>query len=347
MGNRSEQSSLISSPPMALFRCARVIRLFVRLAVVQGVLLLIAGSAQAAATGTKQKEYPQDFETVWAATMGALQGHGDPIIFSDKVGGTITTDFKAEEDQDWRHKFNLLLVRNGDEATSISVTCTVENHRQSHSFNARSGLTWEDAKSDGTRETQLLDAITRRLQPGGAAAETSDSNCRANFSIKGSVVRGTTYMTFDEFQGLTQMAAIDALIASLGRESFAILSTDKNAGVIRATRQPEGGKPRPLDFSVVPISGGARVSVVQKLHPGDRGHDDDVRDQFCKVIGSVAEALPKPSPRPPKINSPSKSVPGETVPIEDRLRKLDELYKKGLITEEEYKKKRAELLSKL
>lgn len=56
--------------------------------------------------------------------------------------------------------------------------------------------------------------------------------------------------------------------------------------------------------------------------------------------------MPLPAIRPATSNSPPVTGSAESLSIEDRLRKLDDLYKKGLITEDEYKKKRAELLSK-
>lgn len=340
MKDNPAQATLPPIPRMMVARCTKAFKLLAHLAIVS-ILLLLAGPAWAAATGAKQKEYPQDFETVWTAAMGALQGHGYPIIYSDKPSGTITTDYKVdEEDTEWHHKFNLLLVRNGEEATNISVTCTFEKRSDR-------GLAWEDVASDGSHETKLLAAIARRLQPGGVAVDNADMNCRANFSIKGSVVRGTTYASFEEFQALAQAPAIDALVSSISRESLALLSSDKSTGTVSATGQSAGGRSYGLDFAVVPVSGGVRVSVVRKLHPGDRGHDDAVRDQFCKIISGVAEAMPKPAPRPAKANSPSIAVPADNTPIEDRLRKLDELYKKGLITEDEYKKKRAELLSRI
>lgn len=107
-----------------------------------------------------KKEYPRDFEAVWAAAIGVLHEHGDPIIYNDKANGIITTDFKSEEDT-WRHKFNLLLVRKGETSTSVSVTCIVEKMIKSAFI--RYG-NWEDKKSDGKRESQLLSDIGQRLQ---------------------------------------------------------------------------------------------------------------------------------------------------------------------------------------
>jgi len=84
------------------------------------------------------------------------------------------------------------------------------------------------------------------------------------------------------------------------------------------------------------------AKITQKYGIGQRGNSADASDQFCGILGTVTAAMPR-------SNSAS-SIPaavGEPQTIEDRLKRLDELFKKGLITEDEYKKKRAELLSKL
>ena len=127
------------------------------------LLEAIAQRLQSGSSSTviPQKEYPRDFEAVWTATIGVLQQHGDAIINSDKSNGIITTDFKAEEDA-WHHKFSLLLARKGEANTSISVTCIVEKMSKS-AFAGKYGK-WEDKKSDGKRESQLLSDIGQRLQ---------------------------------------------------------------------------------------------------------------------------------------------------------------------------------------
>jgi hypothetical protein len=112
-------------------------------------------------TVTQQKQYARDFDSVWSASIGVLQEHGDPIINSDKANGIITADFRADEDA-WHHKFSLLLARKGETNTSISVTCIVEKMSKS-AFAGKYGK-WEDKKSDGKRELQLLSDIGQRLQ---------------------------------------------------------------------------------------------------------------------------------------------------------------------------------------
>lgn len=161
---RSELPEVLITPtrmPMAV-RSIRFLKLLLlNLVVAQIFLIVIGGFAPSYAAGIPQKEFPYDFDAAWTATIGILQEHGDPIIHSDKASGVITTDYKAEEGA-WRHKFNLLLVRKSEAVTNVSVTCTVEKMSKS-AFVGKYGK-WEDKKSDGSRETQLLEAIDQRLR---------------------------------------------------------------------------------------------------------------------------------------------------------------------------------------
>jgi hypothetical protein len=70
-------------------------------------------------------------------------------------------------------------------------------------------------------------------------------------------------------------------------------------------------------------------------------------------------AAPAPPPPAPGAAAPATAAPSQTAPavaapagatkpgIEERLQKLDDLRKKQLLTEDEYKKKREELLKEL
>ncbi len=145
--------------------------------VITGILcLFVAGFADADAPSLK--EYSRDFDSVWTATIEVLQVRGDPIVHSDKGNGIITTDYKAEEGA-WRHKFSLLLTRKGELGTTVSVTCALEKMSKS-AFAGKYGK-WEDKKSDGTRESQLLEAIAQRLQSGTPSASIPQRDFQRDF----------------------------------------------------------------------------------------------------------------------------------------------------------------------
>ncbi|MEA2490897.1 MAG: hypothetical protein QOH21_2689 [Acidobacteriota bacterium] len=292
--------------------------------------------APARAAGTSQKTFNYQYDSVWAAAIGALQARGSAIIHSDKTTGVITTDYKVDQqDDELRYKFNLLLVKRGD-STNVSVSSVVESFEGT---GALAPAAWESAQSDDSREGRLLVGIGRRLVSGGAAADDADGNCRSNLAIGGSMVRGSTYSTFVEFAGVSQAAAFDTLSAALKQESFEIVTTDKSAGVLKVV-SAEGSDN--LNFTVSAVDAGTRIKVVQKYGVGKRGNAVNVADQFCKVISAVSVLVPQAA-------SPSAAVDTKAAgaTIEERLKRLEELFKKGLITEEEYKKKRADLLRDL
>lgn len=288
----------------------------------------------------EQRTFNASYESVWSAAVGALQTRGTAITHSDKANGIITTDFRVLEEEELRYKFSLLLSGSG-ESTAVTATSAVESFEGAGAFTAAG---WKATKLGESPEVELLDAIARRLLPGGAQADSTAFACRSNLTIGGSMVRGSTYSTFVDFPGLSKPAAIDALLAAISRESMGVGSTDKSAGTVSAVDETVNGKSRTIDFLVSPESQGLRVKATQKYGIGERGNAADVAARFCRLMGGITAAVPD---RPgPSTASSAPSMPSEAT-IEERLRTLEELFKKGLITEDEYKKKRADLLSKL
>jgi hypothetical protein len=303
---------------------------------VSGLFLL------ARAVAADQRTFGAGYESVWSAAIGALQTRGNAITHSDEANGIITTDFRVLEEEELRYKFSLLLSRSG-ESTTVTATSAVESFEGAGAFTAAG---WKATKLCESPEVELLDAIARRLLPGGAQADNAAFACRANLTIGGSMVRGSTYSTFVEFPGMTQTAAIDALMAAITEESLVVVSADKNAGIITAADEAGTGKSRIIDFAVTPGAQGVRVKATQKYGLGERGNSSNVAARFCRLLGAVTLGMPNHREFEPSTSSPVASKPS-TATIEERLRTLDELFKKGLITEDEYKKKRADLLSKL
>jgi len=160
------------------------------------------------------------------------------------------------------------------------------------------------------------------------------------------MVRGSTYSTFVDYPGLTQTAAIDALMMAIARESLVVGGTDKNTGVITAVDEAVKGKARTIEFGITTATQGVRVKATQRYGIGERGNALDVGARFCRIMGAVIVAMPDRVGLDASTPSPGTSAPSATT-IEERLKALDELFKQGLITEDEYKKKRADLLSKL
>ncbi|HEX8410495.1 MAG TPA: SHOCT domain-containing protein, partial [Thermoanaerobaculia bacterium] len=193
------------------------------------------------------------------------------------------------------------------------------------------------------------------------AAVRSTANCRSNFTVSGSMVRGTSYETYDEYPASDYTAGLSTVEAAIARAGLVVESAEKTAGTLYAVGKNEKGKDIRYVFTVVPTSGGVRVTVARDLRLGTHGSDGAMRDEMCKVLSTIAEtmaaAVPAKRPVPPAAKSPQAAPAAKIAPetptaapatgVEERLRQLEALFKKGLITEEEYKKKRAQILSSI
>jgi hypothetical protein len=297
------------------------------------LLTCVVGASVGAQTVNKEKRFPHPFAVVWQAAIEVVQERGLSIIQVDRDTGIITTDYKSDE-EDWRYKFNLR-VWPAASSTNVSASCTVES---AGSF----GLTWENERSQG-REDQILRAIAQRLDPNDPGPSVPSPDCLANFKLGGSMARGTSYSSFEDFSGLTPEAAAAALVSSVSRESLALCNGESTTDTYVAIGSIGGRDGAQAEFAITPIGGGVRVSAKHKLPIGRHGRDTMIRDQLCGVVGGIGRftrvvATPTPS---------AAQVRDDGTSIETRLRQLEELYKKGLVTPEEYKKKRAELISKL
>jgi len=197
------------------------------------------------------------------------------------------------------------------------------------------------ASAPGATTTQTRSATAA---PGGAAVSTyqappsaKGTACGKNFSAHGSMIRGSKFTTFLDLPDLERGAVIQRLVDQLPANDLTLVSADKDTGVVSTSARASSGKQYSVDFAVTPQTTGVRAAVTMKLGLGTGADDDMVRDELCKIL------LGLQSPAPMAVQA---AVAGATS-IEERLRKLDELHKKGLITEAEYKTKRAELLSQL
>jgi hypothetical protein len=195
--------------------------------------------------------------------------------------------------------------------------------------------------------------------PGGAAVSTykappsaKDTACGKNFSAHGSMIRGSRFTTFLDLPGVEQGAVVQRLLDQLPANELSLVNANKETGAVSTLATASNGKQYSVDFAVTGQASGARAQVTMKLGIGSGADDDMVRDELCKILvglqapapaaaqatGPAAQPAPAPQPLQPAA---------ATTSIEERLRRLDQLHQKGLITDAEYKKKRAELLSQL
>jgi hypothetical protein len=172
----------------------------------------------------------------------------------------------------------------------------------------------------------LLTALLSLISPVSQAFAATPSACFANFDSGGSVLRGTTYSSFEEYPGVRKRAATDALTQALTKRSFTILSSDDASGSLTAAGTIGGRESQTVTFSVMPMPGGVRLSFQHRLGIGTHGRDDRIQEDLCHVLGEVLPIIrqrildaPAPAPAP----APGDAVAlGQKVVVEGRyLRK--------------------------
>ncbi|MBI1789989.1 MAG: SHOCT domain-containing protein [Acidobacteria bacterium] len=126
-----------------------------------------------------------------------------------------------------------------------------------------------------------------------------------------------------------------------GRYALYRFGTENGARAVSFAR--ERGKVRwlqgeHLPFKAEPVGESYRITPVAPLGPGEYGFSmDRSNDAYLFGVDSPARAA-RPATRMPEVSSASSSSPAG-----ERLKKLDDLLQKGLITKEDYEKKRAEI----
>jgi hypothetical protein len=228
------------------------------------------------------------------------------------------------------------------------------------------GSNGSDLEADG----EAFACKDRPPSPGGTAPAQGDSPksaappptpsnapCESNFTTEGSKLRGTnftSFKTFADFADIDREAAIAKLLARLPQAQLALVRVDKEKGVILTNSIAPNGTTFPVAFAVALASQGVRVSGAVTLVRGTAFNDVSVRDSLCRIIMAVAPATTAGTERTAAsvtskpaddealgkapVTSPTKGS------VEERLQKLEQLFKKGLITADEYKKKKDEIL---
>jgi hypothetical protein len=203
----------------------------------------------------------------------------------------------------------------------------------------------------GNRDGAFVTSIPRESSAtavsGGAAVPTrqpaptaAGTSCGSSFTSAGSMLRGATFRASLDVGGVTRESAVKQILKALPEESLAVVAQDQGTGLIQTIGRTPNGKPYSVDFTITETGNGVTAAVVMKTGIGMATRDDAVRDQLCKILDSISDSAES-------ATGAAAAARAKPAPVEDRLRRLEELRKKGLITEEEYKKKRAELLREL
>jgi len=169
--------------------------------------------------------------------------------------------------------------------------------------------------------------------------------CNENFALGVSLRKGSTYKSNIPYPTLSKTALLTRLADVAPQHEVTVLNTDAAAGVVTA----EATSPRKnvkvlYSFAISDETSGARIEVLGKL-PGilNNAQNDEVRTKLCALMSAVAPGTATSASGSREL----KKTGASETSVEDRLKKLDNLLKKKLITKEEYDKKRAALLNEL
>lgn len=131
----------------------------------------------------------------------------------------------------------------------------------------------------------------------------------------------------------------------LAREKLAEVGADGMYAI--STNSMGGGRLLGLSATAFRYQGGPRPRAPQpRPEP-----PVDLSGKPVLVVHGAGGAVTSPTPQPAVTPAPVPSSPGSTaggkIPVEERLRRLQELRDKGLISPEDFEKKKAEILRDL
>jgi hypothetical protein len=122
-------------------------------------------------------------------------------------------------------------------------------------------------------------------------AADDQGGCASNFSVSGNFLTGKGYKTTVALPKLSSRIAFKRAYASLTRNGYQIVQSDKEIGSISASQQvtaPDGGKSAPLNVLVESVSGaGSKIVFTYSTSGGLFAPEDSIRDEFCKITGDV------------------------------------------------------------
>ena len=123
-----------------------------------------------------------------------------------------------------------------------------------------------------------------------AAASADTRPCAANYSSEGTMITGKQFKTFQDFPRLSKVTAYDNLIAALTSSGLQIINSNKESGIISASKSVIGsGRTFPVNALVRSTpSGGTRVDLTVSLASGMVTSANAVQAEFCKVLESTA-----------------------------------------------------------
>lgn len=334
-----------------------------------GLMLMtvcFAQAAGAASTDPSSRSYTDTYDRVWGAVISALQNEDIGMNAVDKASGLINgTKNLAPSGSDIftgyvnRLLVNITVLQTDGNRVDVRISC-----RQERKYKE---LGWEPSRRDTRSYSESLCskidlALLRQPQLDstniGPAGEprTTDSTHLAALNLKQPA--RNVYTSYGEFDGVSYDSAwlaLSALVQKTAKE-VEIKLEDKQAGRIECVQMVLGRPGIESSISLASIGNDPshpkiRVECEMKIVGKGIGvKETDIVIEFARQMDAAKNAA-----QPIDIQSRSKESAATKDERDDahaddataRMQQLKRLQDQGLITDEEYQRKRDEILKSL
>lgn len=174
-------------------------------------------------------------------------------------------------------------------------------------------------------------------------AQAVGDACDEKFSIETNLWKSSTYKSSVPYPTLDKSALVTRLVSVAAQHEMRVLNSDVGTGTVTAEINAPRNKKLTYEFVVSDESPGSRVEIVGTM-PGllNATQNDELRNKLCEFMSAAASTAGTAAAQ----NQAASSASGSSS-VEERLKKLDSLLEKKLITKDEYAKKRAAILKDL
>lgn len=124
------------------------------------------------------------------------------------------------------------------------------------------------------------------------SARSSSSPCVEHFTEEGGFLKGKTYETWQEHEGVPYKAAYRKVAQAVVEDGWSRVETDKDLGIITGGQEVTMGEGAvaPLNVVVEEVGEGViRVEAKFSTAGMQKARTKDVREALCKIVESVSE----------------------------------------------------------
>lgn len=138
-------------------------------------------------------------------------------------------------------------------------------------------------------------ASSQDVPKGGESAKAGQPAesrpCVANFRAEGSVWTGKKFTSSADIPKVTRAGAFDQVIKQVAGDGWQIVNTNKDAGLVSASRSVSGGKGKTVPLNVIISDGkpdGIHIEAVIQASGGLGPSEKESKGEFCKIFEAAA-----------------------------------------------------------